>query len=742
MKTSLNRPLLPAAAAVLIFALACSSKTPAATGGSSGGAGTIGTGGAGASGGANTGGGTGMGGSAGMGVGGAQAGTGGDTPVTVKVEISPPSATLAASGTQSFTATVTGATDTSVTWSTTGGAISSAGLLTAPATAGGYAVRATSVADPRASAVALVTVTGGSQVLDPFYTTPYVQVMTPMPGASYFAPATIRIWAHAPTQDGYASQVDFYLGSTMVGSAPRDDSMTDYYQLDVTGVAAGSYEVYARTAQADGGLESLHIPITVIDVPAHQGPTLDLTTDRVLSGSDNFELLGTPDARALLTSSNGSRIRSADGWSGHLTIQNADVIGLGSMDVASIDVTTSGTNTLEISGSVFDRTGPLALNADDQSPIVLRGDTFQPNILTPVSSEADYAGSHPSLTIGGNSSANKSFQANNVGVSFVRFSTNHWLVGGDHDGDGNIFLGVRAGMEFNNSQDITLRGNFSYHRYPYGWSQGHNLDFEGTTSAELVEHNIFRGSSWMIQSMDGEFRYNLLVDNINEAFFRYTADNTKIHHNVLVNVGYQRQYSPSGGLYFLGKGTQIYNNTVDVGGKKLGWFDASAVHVSDQGSARNNVFTGFAYQNQTSLFDLVSSYDGNPGTWAWAEVDYNCFYNPDTTLLARFTDPNTGMDFVGFGAHDCGDGSVSKDPKFSQPRVVPFPFGDGDIWARTITVSQILAYYRGMYTPANGSPLIDTGDPADDTGGARNTDIGAVGAGNAHPDDLFGTFGQ
>jgi len=36
--------------------------------------------------------------------------------------------------------------------------------------------------------------------------------------------------------------------------------------------------------------------------------------------------------------------------------------------------------------------------------------------------------------------------------------------------------------------------------------------------------------------------------------------------------------------------------------------------------------------------------------------------------------------------------------------------------------------------------LVDAGDPGDDTGGARNTDIGAIGA-NPHPNDQFGRFG-
>jgi hypothetical protein len=46
----------------------------------------------------------------------------------------------------------------------------------------------------------------------------------------------------------------------------------------------------------------------------------------------------------------------------------------------------------------------------------------------------------------------------------------------------------------------------------------------------------------------------------------------------------------------------------------------------------------------------------------------------------------------------------------------------------------VLGLYRTRYAPQAGSPLIDAGDPQ---GGAGN-DIGAVGAGQANPADLFG----
>ena len=77
---------------------------------------------------------------------------------TTTVSISPSSASLAVGGTQQFTATVTGTSDTAVTWSATGGTITTAGLYTAPNTAGTYTVTATSATDTTKSASATVTV--------------------------------------------------------------------------------------------------------------------------------------------------------------------------------------------------------------------------------------------------------------------------------------------------------------------------------------------------------------------------------------------------------------------------------------------------------------------------------------------------------------------------------------------------------------------------------------------------------
>src|SRR5213076_3092049 len=92
------------------------------------------------------------------------------TPIPVSVTIAPTSATVAARGTQQFTATVQNTSNTAVTWQVNGvtggnatvGTISSSGLYTAPAVVPNPAivtVTAVSQADPTKSASGKVTIT-------------------------------------------------------------------------------------------------------------------------------------------------------------------------------------------------------------------------------------------------------------------------------------------------------------------------------------------------------------------------------------------------------------------------------------------------------------------------------------------------------------------------------------------------------------------------------------------------------
>jgi chitinase len=85
---------------------------------------------------------------------------------TVAISVTPTSASLLKGATRTFTAAVTGSTNTGVTWSvqegSAGGTVTSAGLYTAPQTTGTYHVVATSMADTTKKATATVTVTAST----------------------------------------------------------------------------------------------------------------------------------------------------------------------------------------------------------------------------------------------------------------------------------------------------------------------------------------------------------------------------------------------------------------------------------------------------------------------------------------------------------------------------------------------------------------------------------------------------
>ncbi|SRR6266498_522448 len=78
----------------------------------------------------------------------------------VQIAITPTSATVVSSGTQQFTASVSGTSNTNVTWSATAGTVASGGLFTPPSVTQPttVSVTATSAAAPTKTATATVTV--------------------------------------------------------------------------------------------------------------------------------------------------------------------------------------------------------------------------------------------------------------------------------------------------------------------------------------------------------------------------------------------------------------------------------------------------------------------------------------------------------------------------------------------------------------------------------------------------------
>jgi hypothetical protein len=197
-----------------------------------------------------------------------------------------------------------------------------------------------------------------------------------------------------------------------------------------------------------------------------------------------------------------------------------------------------------------------------------------------------------------------------------------------------------------------------------------------------------------------------------------------------------------------GEGIEIFNNVFDGGGK----LDVPAIEVSPKAfvkSVRNNVFYNFAhsdkyYKKPQAMLRAAWNDDGaeeRPARLGYA--DYNLFFSPTAKARRNYQLSVAGKEQrrdAGFGRNDVPPGGKvddQVDPKFQGPIPKRFPFPDEDIQARKVTVSKILAFYRAAYTPAEGSPLIGAGDPADGAGG----NIGAVGSRKPSPADRFGHFG-
>ena len=99
-------------------------------------------------------------------------------------------------------------------------------------------------------------------------TPPTVSITAPANNASYTAPASVSITASASDADGTVSNVQFYSGSTLLGS-----DATSPYAFSWTNVAAGTYTITARATDNAGAVTtSTAITITVTTAPVAQTP--------------------------------------------------------------------------------------------------------------------------------------------------------------------------------------------------------------------------------------------------------------------------------------------------------------------------------------------------------------------------------------------------------------------------------------------------------------------------------------
>jgi hypothetical protein len=144
-----------------------------------------------------------------------------------------------------------------------------------PTAAGTYTLKAVATDNGGASTTSATrTVTFGSSSSPP-NPPPSVSMTAPANGASFTAPATITLSATASDTGGSVTRVDFYRGTTLIGT-----DTTSPYSLSWTNVAAGNYSLTA-VARDNGGATTVSSTRDITVRPAN------LPTTAVFTPSSN-----------------------------------------------------------------------------------------------------------------------------------------------------------------------------------------------------------------------------------------------------------------------------------------------------------------------------------------------------------------------------------------------------------------------------------------------------------------------
>lgn len=133
--------------------------------------------------------------------------------------------------------------------------------------AGGYTLSAKATDNRGGSAVsAPVSIT-----VSPPNSPPVITLTSPAAGATFVAPAAIGLSADAVDSDGTIAKVEFFQGSTLIGTATSAP-----YTLSWTNVPAGSYNLTAKASDNVGAV-TVSAPLSVT-VNANSLPTISLSS--------------------------------------------------------------------------------------------------------------------------------------------------------------------------------------------------------------------------------------------------------------------------------------------------------------------------------------------------------------------------------------------------------------------------------------------------------------------------------
>jgi hypothetical protein len=177
---------------------------------------------------------------------------------------------------------------------------------------------------------------------------PVVSLVTPASGASYTAPAAIALAATATDSDGTIARVDFFAGSTAIGSATSAP-----YTASWTNVPAGSYTLTAVARDNTGALSTSAPAAITVTAPVNQPPVVGVTAPL---GGSTFAA-GAPIAMTAAATDSDGTIAKVEFYAGSTPV--------GSDTTSPYTVTWSGAaaGTYTLSAKAWDNMGASSISA-------------------------------------------------------------------------------------------------------------------------------------------------------------------------------------------------------------------------------------------------------------------------------------------------------------------------------------------------------------------------------------------
>jgi hypothetical protein len=291
--------------------------------------------------------------------------------IPVTISLSPQSATIAANGTQQFTATVANNSNHSVSWSATAGSVSSSGLFTAPSAASAtpVTITATSQADTTKSASIRLQIGSaqapGTMLLGHSTLEPLVNGISGGTAEGYQITAsdngslsTLSVYVDATTTAtnlfvGLYSDNNGHPGSRLTGGNSTAFQKAAWNNILVSPVNVAAGTKYWFVLLGTGGLVSFRQKQN----PGTGGWVDELNAIKTLTALPATWTTGTVYSKGAWTSVYGSGVTSAPPLTTSiLSVSPAGFswtakVGTSSVAPASVSITNTGTGSLTFSGA-------------------------------------------------------------------------------------------------------------------------------------------------------------------------------------------------------------------------------------------------------------------------------------------------------------------------------------------------------------------------------------------------------